>query len=328
MKVSTSLFALCFVFCFCLSSCCEDGRNLINGFFTAIKGSAFHLDDNCLDSEFDDDVQTLQQAIKDLNLGVAVQTLKTIFQEVRNNCNLSDAKELNDDARLAFVSGKMLFNSAIYSEAILVLVKNAINNKHPTPYQLGQFAGGVTSYLVYGRNPQTVAALNNNFLYGEQQQMPAEIFDIFGKYSWDDILDNVDAFIDGVLSGVAVDPNHNECKTDIVGYRSQIVASVKTVIIAIQTKTDIVNSIFDLVHVISGLPDFKGTCNIDVLKNSLQALTSKIGLIELFYRLGKNPIVIFVDLQSFVDGLRSKQYESAGQGLGAFLSVALDWTTN
>lgn len=315
MKV---LLTLLFIVTITLSlnkvSACEEGKDLLNGFFTQIKGSDFHLNEECFDEEFDSDVKSLLESIKQLNLQTTVDLLKKIVSETRENCNLNDIQQLHSDANRAFFTGALLFNAAIYSQNILNIIKERINNLHPTAFEIGTFSGKITNILVYGKTPKFVSSL---FLQNEL---------VF--FNLEDALDEVEHFVDGVLSGVALNSQNNQCKTDIFSFKSQIVDSVKLIVESIKTRTNISDSILNLLKVIVALPDFKGTCNLDILKQSIKSLTSKIGLLSIVYRLGSSPLIVFADLQEFVVGIKQKQYFNAGEGLGSFITLALNWHTN
>lgn len=306
----------CLLLVLCVSSVssCQDGRDLITGFLTPIKGEDFHLNDACLDAEFDQDLENLLEAVKANSLEQVVDIGKKILNETNVNCNLNEFKQLFNDYNKAFFSGYIGFNFFFYNGNFLVLVKKQLNNKNRTAYSDGEFGGNLFNLLVYGKIPY----ISENFLAEE------ELYDF---QLTDDLVKDVQLFVEGLLIGVSTDPEHNQCRSDIQIFKNQLVNAVKEIAVAIQTRQNIVQSIFNLVNVIAGLPDFEGTCNLGQLKQNLASLKTKIGLMEVVYRLGSHPVPVFTSLQQFVTAIKISDFQSSGTGLGKFLSLALGWAT-
>jgi len=277
-------------------------------FFDEVKGGDYKLDDKCLGADFDANVQKLIDAVNNTNTMLALAYGKQIYDDINASCPVNDVKQIAEDAQKDSVPMNVMANA----NAIMKLLKEELNETTRDANNVGHFLGKLVNLVVYGKKTDQrflEIVEDVEFLATPQEDISAVVKGIFDGFS-------------------AVPVAQNRCSKDITGFNDQINKVVADLINAIQTKKGILDALMEVYKLVSSLPDFQGDCNFNKLATQLQSLKTKEGISAAAFRVVKNPIASVSDLKAVYEGFKSQNYYGAGLGLGKFLSIFLDYTTN
>jgi hypothetical protein len=94
------------------------GRDFLTGLLTVVKGKDFTLDEACFGTEFDKDVEKLQEALKNSDIVLTFGLLGKVINDIGSRCPSPDLAKIREDA---FAVGIFELTSRFYKHKVEVL---------------------------------------------------------------------------------------------------------------------------------------------------------------------------------------------------------------
>jgi hypothetical protein len=281
-------------------------RNFITGFFTSINGVKWHLDEKCLNSDFNAYMNDISEAINEENFVKILFMADKIVEDIRNQCPVSDTIKVFDDFMSLIKGGELQELIINHSDDIIRLAKEQLSLEL-NPLNIGRFVGNIANIIVYNKT-------HNGLL-------------IFSEKNYED--PNIYALLlDGLLEGVSNVPiEQNKCNKEVFDVKPKLIEAIKSLHDAIKYRTNIIEAIEKFVTLINELKSLDIDCRFNDLSVTLVSLTSKAGIAKLFYRITVHAIPFLEDINSMHKSYEERDYQKTGQYLGKIIKISLNYYT-
>ena len=284
----------------------KEGRDLIKGLMTTIKGSQWKLDDKCLGSEFDSNFKQLYDAIKSDNTITVMLLAKKIAEDVKSHCPYDDMNKILIDTIVLYENGGLNKNIINHVNDIIRLVKEEINSEL-TPFNIGKFAGKFINIVVYN--------LSHNFL----NFLELPLIDLNEKY---------EQILDGFFAGISSVPiEKNKCVADLIKAKSKFVDIFDTIYDSIYENSDLFESFAKVYSFIQEMKKFNPSCKINELSNTLNSITGTFGITRLLADVVMNIVPIYDNTRKMYETYKSGDFKKSGKHFGKLIKIIFKYST-
>ena len=318
LNKTNKIFALTFIVFFTFSHfslirSSEQTKQFVDKLFSILSKDNYTSSSDCLGNDFNKELNNLKNQIQSQNLDSAIISIRTLSSLIITDYDILSINKIYQNTIQNYKQQEILANAFNYTKDIMMLLQEFFNRNIDTK-NIGNLIGDLANVLIYDQSTST----NESFL---------EIPEII---NFNFISSKIEDFVDGIFEGVSSVPfEHNQCNIQIKDFKPLIIEKVKDVFRAIKTRKDIGHSLYELFSLLkTELPPFEYNCHFIELTTNIVGLISEVGLAKLIFKLTMHPFGVFNSLKDFVLGIKHSDYETAGKGLGEFLSLALGWYTN
>lgn len=307
----------------CISASQSEGKEFITGFFQAVKGGDWKINENCFGQAFEAEIEDLKSSIKTLNLQKALEILSKIAVETQADCPVAEFKELKNLITEKVKSGELLSNIRKNFNQIILIIGELFHSQTQRPaYNYGKALGRIALIVLY--NSKSDKALR--FLALEKAE------DANAQKNPKMNLDDFEIFYKGILTGVSKVPyEENKCYKEIPLELDQLLNQARKIYDSIREKSpsEFTTAIAELLVSLSKLKSYDENCKVNQLIKSLTTYSaSYIGLAKLIYNIASNGKTYFNLTKDMYQAIKDKSYEKAGITTGKIMKTLLSWETN
>ena len=153
MKIC-SIICILFISFSCQNQIGLAGRDFLTGLLTSIKGPEFHLNDNCLNADFDKDSAILIEALNRKEYNVAMEFIGKILHDIVDNCPTSDLAQILKDT---MAGGPIELYKKIHKHGVevLAIIKEEFLVSNITYKNIGEATGRVIELVIYTKSFNT-----------------------------------------------------------------------------------------------------------------------------------------------------------------------------
>jgi hypothetical protein len=302
----------------------QESRDFLTGLMSIIQGKEYHVDDQCLGSDFEKDMDTLIDAVKNENTLLVAAIAGKIMSKIEEKCPKSDLTKVYNDTQ-TLCNNKEIMNRMIkHSQDVVHILKGELNVSQMTPRNIGETVGKLINILIYDKKENS-PSLNLNFL-GIDEELTADQIQEQGQNIYS--RESVELFVTGFFEGVSSVPvDKNQCMHDIGSAKSELVTAFADLINALKTRTQIIEALMNFYQLTLHLKGMDANCKFTTLSEDLMALTTKVGMTKLAFRVTTHMMAVIEDLRSTVINVESKDFQKAGVSFGAVTKIALNYST-
>jgi hypothetical protein len=310
-------------------------RNFLEGFLSTIKGDRrkIQLPENCLGKNQEEEFNRFLESILTEHPLKAFMMASKFFTELEINCPINEIKEIKNDLKNLLLKDRQSIFEIIASQSHNLLnifqefetdikKKSTLDEKAET---VGKYLGKAFNKILYSNTNDSkfIKFLGLEDLFEKQtpDQQNESQFQI-------PPMKPMAFFVDGFFEGVSSVPyEHNKCHTDITQVRLEIVETFENFIHAIKSETGVIEAFMKIYALVTELKGLDANCHFQALSIDLMALTTKIGIAKMFYRLSTHMVSTMSDITTFFANYKVKEYRACGVSFGMLIKTALNYST-
>lgn len=300
----------------------QESKDFITGLLTIIQGKEYHLDEQCLGSDFEKDMDTLIDSIKKENTLLVAAIAGKVMSQLEEKCPKNDLTKVYNDTK-TLCDNKEIMNRIIkHSQELVHILNEELTSSNMSYRSLGESVGKLVNILIYEKKENS-STYNLNFLGLEQtaDQTQDQGQKFFSQES-------VELFVTGFFEGVSSVPvEKNQCIHDISSAKTEIVKAFAELIKAFETRSQIIEALMNFYQLTLNLKGMDANCKFSTLSEDMMALTTKVGMTKLVFRVTTHMLAFIEDLRSAVLNVESKDFQKAGINFGAVTKIALNYST-
>jgi hypothetical protein len=135
--------------------CCHrewntDYKEFWSSYLQIFKGDDYKMDYDCLDGQFNNMLDNLDEAILKQDMAKVIYTVYNIFVLEKRKCPITETDEIIEDIKTALGNGMFFSNFMKHRLYIAEGIVKYLHSKDHSYIGLGRFVGKITKILIYG----------------------------------------------------------------------------------------------------------------------------------------------------------------------------------